>query len=184
MGFAFSAMGQTANDGITASATVVDAISVADAQNLNFGQVSVNVNKSVDIDGIATSTATATSVDDVTVGRFKVFAGAGSNVELQFTTLPATLAGPSSATMPIVYTLDHASASKNFAAYGLAENASGTPTRFDPNSSVNVGSGTFPTNIVDTKNGIYVYIGGTVQPASDQVTGSYTGIITLTATYN
>lgn len=183
MGFAFNAMGQNATDNATATANVVSTISVTKAQDLNFGQVSVGVDKSVDIDGTATSTGTVTSSAGVTVGRFKVYAEAGSNVGLQFTTLPTTLAGPSAATMSIKYVEDHAGVAKNFAGYGTAENAGGA-TRFDPNSATTVGSGTFPTNSLDSKNGIYVFLGGTVEPQGTQTPGSYTANITLTATYN
>jgi spore coat protein U-like protein len=184
-GIAVNGMAQTNSNTITATAKVIDQISVLNFQDLNFGQVTVGQNKTIDIDGTVTGGAAVSDVS-TTVGKFKVYAGIGSDVQLTFSALPSELDedGVGTATLPIVYDKDNdGTTSKNFAAYGLAADAT-DPTRFAAATGVRVATGSFPTNTLDTKNGIYVFIGGTVKPDPTQARGTYSGNITLTATYN
>jgi hypothetical protein len=68
------------------------------------------------------------------------------------------------------------------AGYGTAIPYAGTP--FTPATGTQVAGGNFPANVINLKNAIYVYIGGTVTPGANQAIGNYTSNITLTATYN
>jgi len=102
---------------------------------------------------------------DPAAGRFLV-SGAGSNtVQLSFD-LPDELNGPEGAGLPISFASDAAG-------YG---SASGTPSgTFDPNDN------SHDQSLVD--GDLYVFIGGTVTPATEQAQGSYTGSITLNVAY-
>lgn len=184
-GITVNVMAQTDNGTVSASAKVIDQISVDNFQDLNFGQVTVAQNKTIDITGAVTGGASVSDVSTA-VGKFKVYAGIGSDVQLAFSALPAVLDedGTGTATLPIVYDFDNdGTTAKNLSAYGLTTDAA-SATRFVAATGVQVASGNFPTNALDSKNGIFVFIGGTVKPGANQVRGTYSGSITLTATYN
>ncbi len=173
MAFAGGAKAQSANDVIAGTATVFQAIVVDGVTNLAFGSVSPGLAKTIGLQNDASGGQVGEGTE--TTGVFTVSAAAGSNVQIQFTTLPANLVGPASANLPVgTYT----------AGYHTANPYSGGTT-FTPGTGAQVTSGNFPTNdIGGSVNGIYVFLGGTVTPEATQAAGAYTASITLTATYN
>jgi hypothetical protein len=122
-------------------------------RNLAFGAV---------ILGIPTRVAPA---DPVKSGEFEFITAIGNTVRVQFT-LPTRLNGPAGARMPISFGATDAIAT------GTAP--SSVPVTFDPRSAQNF-------RIVSS-NRILVFIGGTVSPAANQRTGTYSGTIRLTVT--
>jgi hypothetical protein len=175
-----NAMAQSSNANLSASATILDEITVEQEQDLTFGQVQVGSNKTIDLDGNVTSSSNGISTVGTGVGRFMLAAGAGSNVKLSFT-LPAALDGPNSATLPMSFTEDPTGTALDLVGYGNSDDANGA-TRFSAVNGVDIAG--FPTNSINNKNGIYVFVGGTVKAAADQAIGQYTGTVTLTAEYN
>lgn len=177
----FSANAQTENATISVGAKVYDQISVDGFRNLEIGQVMINTVKTVDIDGTITGSA-GISGSGVQVGVFKVFAGAGSDVTLDFTDI-STLSDGGSNTMAITFN----DGSNDLVGYGLDPDDASAAVRFSSLSAIvadGVTANKFPTNTIDSKNGIVVYVGAKVTAASDQASGTYTGTVTLTATYN
>ncbi|MFZ4522469.1 MAG: hypothetical protein ACOYNC_12240 [Bacteroidales bacterium] len=162
---------KTDNANISGKAEVLQGIDVTGKIDLDFGRVSPGLAKTIDLNNVATGGQVGEGTQ--TTGVFTVSASAGSNVQIQFTTLPAGLKNANNDNLPIgAYT----------AGYGTDIPFAGDT--FDPGTGTQVTSGNFPTNVIDSKNAIYVYIGGTVTPGPSQAIGNYTSNITLTATYN
>jgi hypothetical protein len=155
LAWAPAAMAQgTASGNILATANVMTSITVTSEQNLDFGNVIPGTPKSVAITG-------------VTAGRWLVQGTPTAQVNLDFTTLPATLTDGTN-TMPIVY-------GATDAGHNTTNNPNGA-VLFDP-------AGTALGNLGNPGASLYVWIGGTVQPGAVQPAGFYSGTITLTATY-
>ncbi len=161
----------TDNDNLTAKATVLQGINVTKVADLEFGWVSPGLAKTIDL----VNTATGGQVGEGTeaTGVFTVSAAVGSNVQLQFTTLPTNL----------TYLTNDLPIGTYTAGYALV-NPYASGTSFTPGTGIQVESGSFPTNDISGANAIYVFIGGTVTPGASQAAGDYTGTVTLTATYN
>ncbi|MEO5799439.1 MAG: DUF4402 domain-containing protein [Gemmatimonadales bacterium] len=106
---------------------------------------------------------TIAPTDAVNAGRFYVGHRVGGQVRLTFT-LPSTLSKSNGTTLKVTYS----STSAAIQTIG----AGSTTTTFNPGSS--------KTYSYTTSPDIYVKIGGTVQPKSNQQSGIYTGTITLT----
>jgi hypothetical protein len=173
----FSANAQTDNSTISVGASVFDQISVAGFQDLAIGQVMRNTVKQVDIDETITGDSPSTS--GVAVGKFKVFAGAGADVSLDFTSISTLSDGTNT------LAIDFNDGTNDLVAWGLGENATGAAVRFSSYGITKVGGNDcFPTNTIDAKNGIYVYVGAKVTASDTQASGNYSGTVTLTATYN
>ncbi|MCH6199889.1 DUF4402 domain-containing protein [Aquiflexum sp. LQ15W] len=176
----FSANAQTSFSTIDVGAKVFDQITVEGFRNLNFGQVMINTTKKVDIDGDITAPA-GISESGVQVGVFKVFAGAGSDVTLDFAGISTLSDGTN--TMAIRFN----DGTNDLVGYGLDADDASAAVRFS-NFSAIVANGqtanSFPTHTIDNKNGIYVYVGAEVTAGATQASGTYTGTVTLTATYN
>lgn len=100
---------------------------------------------------------------DANDGAFLVSGALSESVLLNFT-LPGTLTGPG-APIAIVFGTESA-----------AWDNGGTPTPFDPATA------DVPADL-NGSGSLTVRIGGTVQPAFNQASGSYTGSITLTVVY-
>jgi len=128
-------------------------LTVTGIRNLAFGVVIKGIPKSISPN------------DPVQSGQFEFTIPIGNRIRLQFT-LPATLAGPAGATMPISF------GATDGVAVGSAP--SSIPVTFDPRVAQ-----TF--NIV-TSNRIEVFLGGRVTPAANQTTGFYSRTVTLTIT--
>ena len=102
---------------------------------------------------------------DGTAGEFRVSGAGTSEVTLDFQ-LPADLAGAvTAATMPIVFDADDA---------GFTDVSGGTQTTFDPNTQET-------TSLVG--GGLWVYLGGTVQPSGAQAFDLYSATVTLNVAY-
>ncbi|HKV73937.1 MAG TPA: hypothetical protein VJN95_05425 [Gemmatimonadales bacterium] len=137
---------------VPARAAVAQA-TVTPLRNLTFGPVIQGIPKH-----ILPSDATRS-------GEYQFIAPLASNIRIAFT-LPTRLNGPTGATMPISFS------TTDGIAQGTASNS--VPATFNPNVSNQY-------QLV-TSNRILVWIGGTVSPAANQRTGSYTGTVTMTIT--
>lgn len=150
---------QSAQDNATADATVLAQLDVTKTNDLNFGDVSPGVNKTISRSNGAS---------------FDITGGDGASVSLDFT-LPT---GSS-----YTYALDDgtneleltfANDDANYET-GTGSSDSGNNT-FNPTNTKSINS--FPSG------GITVFLGGTVEPTNNQPANTYSGTITLTATYN
>jgi len=179
LGFGVAAQAQKTDNKIVASATVVDVLKVEAGDPLSFGQVTRGVDKYVPMTGAAESNESATSQANVSNGYFRVFAGIGSNVNLTFSPLTQLSFGSEKLNIDFNKGLS-ATGTTNTVAYGTTgANPTLVPMIFGSN---NISS--FPENDINGTNGVLVYVGATVRPAANQVSGTYTGDIVLTATYN
>jgi len=171
-GFAIGAIAQSDNANILGKATVLQAINVTGITSLEFGSVSPGLAKTIGLINDATGGQVGEGTQ--TTGVFTVSAAAGSNVQVQFTTLPDSL---------VYATINHLGIGTYTAGYHTAQPFTGGTT-FTPGTGTQVASGNFPTNDIGGFNAIYVFIGGTVTPTSTQVSGAYEANITLTSIYN
>jgi hypothetical protein len=172
-GFATSAMAQqNDNANVNAEATVLQQISVANQADLLFALVSPGVDKTIALDDEVTA---GTETGGEQAGRFLVSAGASSEITLSFTDIPAVLTRDGgSETMAINYT----------SAWGVTTDGSGAANTVNVTEDALTTISTFPTNDAGGVNGIYVFLGGTVEPTTGQEAGVYEASIQLTAEYN
>lgn len=168
LGLTFSAFAQQSdNDDILAKAEVLTAIDVTGVTDLNFGYVNPGVDKTVAVDG--TITPSTSNSANVTVGYFTVDAGADANVTMSYTTLPTNLVHTNTVDLlPITN-------------YTTVWNSTADPTT--GTSWTAVGAGVTLTNF-PVGGTVHVYLGGTVQPANNQLAGVYASPVVLTAVYN
>jgi hypothetical protein len=140
---------------INATATVLDPISIAGDNDLDFGTVFPGINKTVPY------------TDLVNGGHWSISGATGREVDLTFT-LPGTLASGGD-NLTIVFAA--ASAARNTA------DVVGGATTFDPNG--------VETTLLSggTPGELFIWIGGEVQPTIGQPGGNYSGTITLTVDY-
>jgi uncharacterized protein DUF4402 len=104
--------------------------------------------------------------DPVNSGQFNLTGKKNRNVLLTFT-LPATMAGPAGATMPLVFGATDAGYS--------ASQSVGNQVAFDPR---------LPHTVTLSNSGAgSVFLGGRVNPAANQRAGGYTGTVTLTVVF-
>lgn len=150
--------------GITTTASAQQADIAANAT------VDANVDLSsgddLNFGNITAGTPSTVSPGDAAAGTFSVSGNVG-NVDLSFT-LPSELNG-SVDNLPISFGGSSAS---------WGDNAYDSNNDFDPND------GTSVNLLQQTDRDITVFIGGTVDPSANQAAGSYSGTVTLTATYN
>lgn len=167
MAFTMGAMAQsnTANALIAGNAQIIQAMAVTGQVALDFGLVSQGSNKTI---GLTNNVTGLPNIGTQTTGRFLVSAAATTSVDLTFTT-PTNLVSGSNNLLIEDYTYAH----------DIDNDATSGTTFTGGTTDI-----TFPTNVVETVNGVYVFIGGTVKPTASQATGAYTANITLTATYN
>jgi hypothetical protein len=152
---ATAAQAQPNSATIQVTANVLTPLTVTAGGNLVFGDVFPGVNKSVAI------------TDAGAAGSWSVAGVTSSEVTLTFT-LPASLASGGN-TMPIVFGATDAGYNTTAAAGGA--------TTFDP-------AGGATTDLsADATGVLYLWIGGTVQPAANQAAGGYSAGITLTVDY-
>ncbi len=157
-GFATSAMAQTNQDTetINANANVLVAMSVNGDRDLEFGDVSPGVNKTIDWN------------DETNGGIFSINAGAGASIEFSFTT-PSELAHTDGTSSGLTIS-------------GWDGNWADANDTEEATNSVNF---TGANNVTVPSTGdIFIFLGATVEPDNDQVAGSYTAEVTLTAEYN
>lgn len=123
-------------------------------QDLNFGSL---------IPGVP---VTVSRFDPANAGQFEVRGQRDAEVQIELT-LPDRLAGGAGAQLPLEFTS---------ADGGIATDRTvGGTQSFDPR---------LPATVVLPGNGkAYVYLGGTVRPATNQAIGPYSATITLTVAY-
>lgn len=136
---------------VTATANVLQPLSVTGTRTLTFGSVLPGVARTV-------------PPTDVNSGMFDISGEGTSEVDIDFT-------------LPTV--LDHTTSSEtigiSFGANSAAwATGSGGPFPFDPNTGT--------TQNLDA-GAMIVFIGGTVDPAFDQVAGTYENTVTMTVAY-
>jgi hypothetical protein len=137
---------------ITATANVLQPLTVQGQQNLNFGNVYPGTSVTVGNDAAGT-------------GRFRIAGVNGAEVTFNLT-LPTNLTSGANS-IPITF----GSTAGRF----NTTNTSGG-TSFNPNTSQT-------TNLHATTGELFVWIGGTVSPSGTTPAGTYTGTITLNASY-
>lgn len=152
---AAAAQAQPNSATIQATANVLTPLAVTAGDNLTFGDVFPGVNASVAI------------TDAGAAGTWSVTGVTSAEVTLSFT-LPANLVSGGN-TMPIVFGASDAGHNTT--------NAAGGATTFDPAGGATTDLSTDATGV------LYVWIGGTVQPATNQALGAYSGDVTLTVDY-
>lgn len=172
------AQAQTDNADASASATVLVPVEVVKDTDLQFGNVTPGNTKTIGVES-AVLAGTAGGTTEA-AAKFTVTKGAGSEVVLGLT-LPENLAGSDDNELPI-----------NFEESG--DNKLGRLTTSDAADGENPQDLTPQAEFVTLTGGayekyfnaetFYVWLGGTVVPATDQAAETYSGTITLTATYN
>jgi len=147
---------------------------VAFAQQSDNDQIDANATVIAQLDVTPGSTldfgnvtpGVASSVAYGSGGSFSITGGGGASIDLDFT-LPANLSDGTN-NLPISFSSTDANWEDGTTSSGSNE--------FDPNAGTTLN---FPSD-----GDMTVFIGGTVTPGAGQVAGTYTGSITLTATYN
>jgi hypothetical protein len=145
----------TANDEISASATILAPVAVSAGADLAFGEV-------------AQGTTATIAYNNASAGTFSVTGNASTSVELALT-LPGTLTGGGD---PLTITFT--------AGYDVAAEADLSPTN---NTAFTTSAATAQTVNLNASGQAFVSVGGSISPTVAH-TGAYTGTITLTATYN
>ena len=136
---------------ITATATVSTALTVTAGNDLDFQLVIPGFMKTV-------------AVSDATAGTFSMIGGAGAEVAISFTSLPANLTDGLNL-LPIAYTGVHNT---------VADPVAGA-TAFTPSSGA--------TTNLSGLGELYWYVGGTVDATAQFISGTYTGTVTMTGAY-
>lgn len=142
---------------VQATGTVLTPITFTSSTNLAFGtSLFPGIDKSI-------------AHTDAGAAEFDLSGEAGKEITATFT-LPTDLTHTDgTTTLPF-------SCSTTDAGYAGSSTAQGTATDFDPNSAL--------TTTLDATNGtLSIWLGGTVQPATTQKSGSYSGDITLDLAY-
>lgn len=152
----------TDNDKINATALVATAITVTPGNNLDFKTIMPGVTKTIGFTNNVTGNAEGTE----TTGKFTIGKGANTLVQLSLSA-PSVLDGPG-ADININYT------------YQLSGQTAVAPISSFPFTVAKTGA----TADYWSATSFSFDLGGTVTPATDQLTGTYTAEVTLTATYN
>ncbi|HEX6966219.1 MAG TPA: DUF4402 domain-containing protein [Gemmatimonadaceae bacterium] len=143
---------------INATATVLQPITITGSNDLQFGNVFPGVNKTVDY------------TDATNAGQFTVSGDGGAQVAVSFD-LPTDLNGPSGSTLPIDTWTGY---------YNTTNSTSSGGSTFTPSSSA------VDTNLsgsTGSAGSLYVFLGATVKPATNQTQGSYSNTVTMTVAY-
>lgn len=152
VGLVMSPAAASAQASITATATVATALNVAAGNDLDFQLVVPGFTKTV-------------TVADATAGTFTLTGGAGTEVALSFSSLPANLDDGSGNLLPITYSAVHNTANDPVSGATAFVPASGATTNLS-----GIGE-------------LYVFLGGVVDATSQFTAGTYIGTVTLTAAY-
>lgn len=158
----------------TAVAYVPQPLGVVAQQALQFGSV---------LRGAAKTVAAADASGRA--ATFQVTGAACAAVDVAFT-LPATLAGPSAATLPIdTYTADAVPTTSS----GVEQTAvasvtpGGTTVRLQLGRDAGYGACASGTTWDDDNGGLRLRIGATVRPAANQAAGLYGGTLQVSVAY-
>lgn len=171
----------TANASASASALVIEPVTVTKADSLNFGNVAPNIIKVIGVDG---GVVTGTVSGGESSAKFDITKG--QNVPLSLgLSLPTELASGNN-NLPISFTDESTTV--------LGDLGNFTFTAGDPCTVLEPLTPSTNTSWLDVQatptacayrsKGFQVRIGGRVTPDPSQPAGSYSGTITLTATYN
>ena len=181
-GTTFLAQAQDRSVTMSATAKVVDVLDVQKEQDLDFGIVMQGNNKMISVAGdVSDQDGGANNITGIKGGIFQVFAGAGSSVSLTVTVPSVLNSTVGSFSMPIVFNKDLDDDDETTIGYGIS---SGSVTKLLTNQANSI---TFPSGVADVigeKSATRVWIGGVVKPSATQANGTYTGTITLVASYN
>jgi spore coat protein U-like protein len=172
----------TANASASASARVIEPVTVTKADTLNFGNVAPSITKVIGVDG---GVLVGTVSGGESSAKFDITKGQNVPLFLGLTLPTALTAGSNS--LPISFADQGSDVLGDLSQFAVNEvSLAGcsvetlTPTTnetwFDVQES--------PQACAYRSTEFRVRIGGRVIPASSQVSGLYTGTITLTATYN
>lgn len=176
-----TAFGQSDNGSIQANASVLTQIQVTAGNSLEFGNVSPGVAKTIALTGaFDMQVLGGTATGGERLGTFTIGKGANSFFTLSWT-LPTelTTTGTGNINMPISF------ADIDSRKLGLLSGGASTVPFSVGVLNTNTGiTNTAARDEIAAAINLTVTLGGTVNPAVDQVSGSYTGDITLTATYN
>jgi len=137
---------------ITATATVATALTLTAGNDLDFQTVIPGFTKTV-------------TPSDPTAGTFSMTGGAGAEVQMSFTSLPANLDDGLGNLLPITYT----------GVPNTVNDPTTGATSFTPSAGAT-------TNLSGTGE-LYVFLGGTRDATAQFTAGTYTGTVTLTASY-
>ena len=168
---------------ISANAKVISEIAVTSVSNLNFGTLVAGQTKSIDQNGYVT-VSSGSALGTANMGEFTVAAQAGSDVSLVFI-LPTGLTGSNTGLLPISFswTEDSQGDVLYVPSVRVVENTDGGSGYYDPSSGP-IRYTSFPTcEAIAGKNSVRVFIGGRVD-SNGVSSDTYTGTITLSATYN
>jgi len=130
------------------------ALTAGGSQNLDFGAL---------ISGVPT---TILRTDTRSAGRFDLRGDRQAEVRIDLT-LPVALTGPGGRTLPLQF-------GPADGGYNTANNV-GSSQAFDPQAPLIARLG--------NSGRLYIWLGGTALPAVNQVSGTYTATVTLTAAY-
>jgi hypothetical protein len=129
-----------------------------------FQPITVTGARDLDFGNVFPGVNKTIAVADPTSGRFDLTGQASANVDLTFT-LPATLVSGGN-TMPI----------GSWTGCTNGVNATAGCTSFTP-------SGAATASALSGTGALFVWVGGTVQPAANQAAGAYAGTVTLQVAY-
>jgi hypothetical protein len=128
-----------------------------------LGPINVAVDRALDFGDVLPGVAYDIPSSDVgSAGIFAITGNGGSEVDLEFTTLPAELSDGTN-TMTITWSAGYGSSIG-------AQDAAFTPASGATTALSGVGE-------------LFVFLGGAFTPAVDQATGAYDADVTLTVTY-
>jgi len=162
MGFTMGAMAQTGN--ITANATVAVKVAVTAPFNLNFGLVAQGTTKIIALTGTPSLTGESK-------GQFHIVKGPNTQVTLDLT-------GLTNLTNTVAEVVTPLTTSYTARLSGVGATL--------PTITPAAGVASYPVSAGDyfVAPAFDVDLGGSVTAGESQITGLYTGSITLTATYN
>ncbi len=149
---------ETAN--LSASATVLTALSITNNTALSFGNISATTDGAVVID--PKGTAHAYVGETKTVGKFTIAAANSTSIEINWPTT-LTLSDGASHTMTLTFDVN-----------GYATDV--------PASSTDL---TTPADVTTSGSGAYfLFVGGSLGQLASQTAGTYTGTAAFTVEYN
>ncbi|MEX0660578.1 MAG: DUF4402 domain-containing protein [Balneolaceae bacterium] len=150
----FASQGLAQSTTVNAEGTVLAPLEVS-GTNLNFGAE------------IFPGLDEAVAPTDAGAAQFDISGEAGKDIEATFTLPTEMTDGTNNLTLTF---------SGTDAGHATANTDQGTATEFDPN-------GTLTTALEATSGELFIWLGGTVEPAADQAAGTYTADITLDTVY-
>lgn len=141
---------------INATATVLQPLSVAGAQNLAFGNVFPGLNKAV------------AYTDAANAGKFTVSGEQAKQVSMTFT-LPANLTSGANNLLIDTWT----------GYYNTTNSSASGGAAFTPSTSAQLAT----LSAAGNPGQLFLFVGGTVKPTATQVAGTYTGTVQLNVVY-